>query len=151
MRSSLTDHRPVIIDEDTEFGARVAAHLRDDVVIWLTTVADSGAPLPTCVWFVWDGDESVRVQSLPTARRVEHLGAGHDRVALNFPGNGQGGDIVVLTGRGRIADDAPPIDGVDAYMSKYHEHIERLGLTPQQFAGKYSTAVDIRLTRLRGH
>jgi PPOX class probable F420-dependent enzyme len=150
MRSSLTDHRPVIIDEDTEFGARVAAHLRDDVVIWLTTVADSGAPLPTCVWFVWDGDESVRVQSLPTARRVEHLGAGHDRVALNFPGNGQGGDIVVLSGTAVLSDD-PQADQVEEYVAKYRPLIERNGWTPASFAADYSVPVRISLTRLSGH
>ena len=46
--------RPVI-DEGTEFGARVARHLREDVVVWLTTVTPSGAPLPAPVWFIWDG------------------------------------------------------------------------------------------------
>jgi hypothetical protein len=38
-------HRRVI-DEGTEFGARVARHLREDPVVWLTTVTPAGAPLP---------------------------------------------------------------------------------------------------------
>jgi PPOX class probable F420-dependent enzyme len=139
-----------VIDQSTEFGARVAAHLRDDVVVWLTSVSSGGAPLPTCVWFLWDGAESVRVQSLPTARRVEHL-RGNDHVALNFPGNGQGGDIVVLSGRARIAEDAAPVDQVDEYIDKYRDHIARIGLTPEQFAQRYSVALDVRLTRVRGH
>ncbi len=36
-----------MIDESTEFGARVAAHLREERVVWLTTVTPSGAPLPS--------------------------------------------------------------------------------------------------------
>ena len=31
------------IDESTEFGARVAAHLRDDIAVWMTTVTPRGA------------------------------------------------------------------------------------------------------------
>lgn len=140
-----------MIDQSTEFGARVAAHLRDDVVVWLTTVAPGGAPLPTCVWFLWDGADTVRVQSLPDARRVAHIAAGHDHVALNFPGNGQGGDIVVLSGRARIAEDLPPVDGVEAYVSKYRAHMERIGLTPEQFGARYATPLEITLGRVRGH
>jgi hypothetical protein len=49
-----------MIDESCEFGARVARHLREEIVVWLTTVTPSGAPLPRPVGFVWDGgvDES---------------------------------------------------------------------------------------------
>ena len=58
----------MLIDESTEFGARVARHLRDDVVVWLTTVSPRGAPLPMPVWFVWDGADSVVMYSQPGAR-----------------------------------------------------------------------------------
>jgi PPOX class probable F420-dependent enzyme len=142
--------RVIEIDQSTDFGARAAAHLRDDVVVWLTTVSPSGAPLPTPVWFVWDGASSVRVQSLPTAKRVEHLAA-NPKVSLNFAGNGLGGDIVVLSGRAHVAGDARPADQVEDYITKYRERIERIGMTPQQFAGQYSTVLEIELTRLRGH
>jgi hypothetical protein len=33
-----------MIEETTEFGARVARHLREETVVWLTTVTPSGAP-----------------------------------------------------------------------------------------------------------
>jgi PPOX class probable F420-dependent enzyme len=135
------------IDESTDFGARVAAHLRDDIVVWLTSVSPSGAPLPTPVWFLWDGGSSVRVQSLPTARRAEHLRA-NPHVALNFPGNGSGGDIVVLSGRATVTPDTPLLD---AYATKYADEIPAIGETADSFAHKYSTALDIELTRLRGH
>lgn len=137
----------IAIDESTDFGARAAAHLRDDVVVWLTSVSPSGAPLPTPVWFLWDGASRIRVQSLPTARRAEHLQA-NPHVSLNFAGNGAGGDIVVLSGRATVAPDEPLLD---AYLDKYRDEIPRIGLTPEQFGERYSTALDIELTRLRGH
>jgi PPOX class probable F420-dependent enzyme len=139
-----------VIDLSTDFGARAARRLREEVVVWLTTVGPNGAPLPTPVWFLWDGEQSVAVHSLPTARRVRDL-ADDDRVSLNFDGNGQGGDIVVFSGRARVDPDAPAAHEVDAYVEKYGDRIAGLGLTPEQFAARYSTPITIELTRLRGH
>jgi PPOX class probable F420-dependent enzyme len=139
----------VIVDERTDFGRRAAAHLRDDVVVWLTTVAPSGGPLPTPVWFEWDGADTVHVHSLPTARRVEHVRA-NPRVSLNFAGDGQGGDIVVFSGTASPEDETGgPLS--DAYISKYRAHMERLGMTPEEFAARYAQPIAITLTRLRGH
>ena len=44
--------RLLTLDEGSEFGARAARHLREDPVLWLTTVAPSGAPSPNPVWFL---------------------------------------------------------------------------------------------------
>ena len=139
----------MIVDESTDFGARAAAHLRDDIVVWLTTISGKSGPLPMPVWFVWDGAETVLMFSQDGAR-VRNLAA-DPRVSLNFAGNGRGGDIVVLSGRATVEPDAPPADRVDAYVEKYSEHIARIGLTPEQFGVKYSNPVRIELTRLRGH
>jgi PPOX class probable F420-dependent enzyme len=139
-----------VIDQSTEFGARVAAHLREDMVVWLTSVAPAGAPLPTPVWFLWDGQQSLRVSSLPTAKRVEHIAA-NPHVSLNFPGDGQGGDIVVFSARATIDADAPPVDRMEPFVTKYATAMQRIGLTPEQFAERYSVALHVELRRLRGH
>ena len=138
-----------MIDEGTEFGARAARHLRDDIVVWMTTVTPRGAPLPSPVWFMWDGADSVLMYSMPGAR-VRNV-EGNPRVTLNFAGDGRGGDIVVLSGAARIDGDAPAADGAEDYLAKYQEHITRIGRTPAAFAQRYSVPVRIELTRLRGH
>jgi PPOX class probable F420-dependent enzyme len=138
-----------VIDQSTEFGARVARHLREEIVVWMTTVTPAGSPLPMPVWFLWDGDESVVMYSRPGAR-VRNIEA-NPRVALNFHGDGQGGDIVVLSGHARIDAGAPPADRAGDYRAKYDEHIARIGISPETFAQRYSVPVTIRLTRLRGH
>jgi PPOX class probable F420-dependent enzyme len=138
----------MVVDESTDFGARVSAHLREDVVVWLTTVSPKGAPLPTPVWFLWDGADHVRIQSLPTARRVAHL-AEHPAVSLNFAGNGEGGDIVVLGGRARAGGDAGPVPA--EYDDKYRARMEGMGLTPEQFTTRYSEPIVVELTRVSGH
>ncbi len=141
--------RPMLIDDATEFGARAARHLTDDVVVWLTTVSPRGAPLPMPVWFLWDGDESVVVYSQPGAR-VRNLES-NPHVTLNFAGDGQGGDIVVLSGTATLDREGPGADRDAGYVAKYDEHIARIGHTPESFAERYSVPVRIRLERLRGH
>jgi PPOX class probable F420-dependent enzyme len=138
----------VTIDESTEFGARAAAHLRDEIVVWMTVVTRSGGPLPMPVWFLWEGGESVVMFSQEGAR-VRNLEA-NPNVSLNFAGDGRGGDIVVLSGVATLRD-SPPADQVGAYIQKYADHIRRIGHTPESFAARYSVPVRIELTRLRGH
>ncbi len=138
-----------MIDESTEFGARAAEHLREEPVVWLTSVTPAGAPLPNPVWFLWDGGDSVTMYSMPGAR-VRNIEA-NPRVTLNFAGDGQGGDIVVLSGRATVDPDAPPVEAADAYRAKYGERIARMGMTPETFGERYSVPVRVQLTRLRGH
>lgn len=135
------------IDEGTEFGARAAAHLRDGIAVWLTSVSPAGAPMPAPVWFIWDGATSVTVHSLATAKRNDHVRA-NPRVTLNFPGTPDGGDIVVFSGRATVVEDTPLSD---AYAAKYAEAIAGVGMTPESFAARYSTGFTIELTALRGH
>jgi PPOX class probable F420-dependent enzyme len=137
------------IDEGTEFGSRAARHLRDDRVVWLTTVSRAG-PLPSPVWFLWDGDETVLVYSLDGTARTRNIEA-NPRVSLNFAGDGSGGDIVVLSGHAAAHREAPPAHHIEAYVAKYRWGFDRLGLTPEQFAARYSVPIRIRLVRLRGH
>jgi PPOX class probable F420-dependent enzyme len=137
-----------LVDPHTAFGARVAAHLRDDVVAWLTTVAPGGTPQPSPVWFLWDGADEVVVYSR-ASQRTTNL-AGNPRVSLNFPGDDRGGDIVIFSGDARIDPDAPPADEMPAYLEKYAEHIALQGSTPAEFAAAYRVAVRVTLTRLRG-
>ena len=137
-----------VIDESTEFGARVARRLRDEIVVWMTTVTPEGAPVPRPVWFIWDGAESVVMYSQPKLR-IRNLEA-NPRVTLNFDGDGDGGDIVVLSGTAAVDRDLPGANESPDYLAKYDDHIARLGMTPETFAREYSVPVGIRLKKLRG-
>jgi PPOX class probable F420-dependent enzyme len=137
-----------VIDETTEFGARAARHLRDEIVVWMTTVTPAGSPVPRPVWFIWDGGESVVMYSQPKLR-IRNLEA-NPRVTLNFDGDGDGGDIVVLSGTASVDHDLPAANDDPAYLAKYDVHIARLGMSPEAFAREYSLPVRIRLTRVKG-
>ncbi len=129
----------------------MARRLRDERLIWLTTVDAKGTPQPTPVWFLWDETTSTfLIYSLTNAKRHAHLQQ-NPRVALNFDGNGKGGDIIVFTGEAQVSSDDPPADQLPAYVEKYRDFIARGFGTPANFASKYSVALRIRPIALRGH
>jgi PPOX class probable F420-dependent enzyme len=138
------------IDESSDFGARAGRHLREDPVVWLTTVTPAGAPVPSPVWFVWEEPDAVLVFSRAGTPRTRNIEA-NPRVALHFGGDGRGGDIVVLSGTATVDESAEPAGRVGPYVEKYASHIERIGHTPETFSESYPVPVRIALTRLRGH
>ena len=138
-------------DPSTPFGERVLRRLRDERLIWLTTVDATGMPQPTPVWFLWDeATSTVLIYSRADAKRLAHLQQ-NPRVTLNFDGNGRGGDIIVITGRAQVSSDDPPADRLPTYVEKYHDFIARSFTTPEKFASIYSVALRIRPRAIRGH
>jgi PPOX class probable F420-dependent enzyme len=137
-----------MIDERSEFGARVARHLREEMIVWLTTVTPSGAPLPRPVGFLWDGGEDVFVYSQPGAR-IRNI-ARNPKVTLNFRGDAAGGDIVVLSGMAEVDESGPSAAENAAWVAKYASEWERVGITAESFAQRFSVPVRIRLGALHG-
>lgn len=140
----------VEIDTSTEFGERVARHLADDMIVWLTTVGSTtNTPQPSPVWFLWDGDTAL-VYSQPNTPKLRNIAA-NPRVSLNFNSNANGGDVIILTGDAWIDPEAPAANAIPAYIEKYTAGLQGISLTPDQFAEAYSVAIRVRPTSLRGH
>ena len=137
-----------LFDPSTDFGARVAAHLRDDLVVWFTTVSPAGVPMPSLVWFLRQGDREVVMYSQESTR-TRNLAA-NPHVALNFRSDERGEHVVVLNGEARVDPTLPPAHEVPAYLEKYARHIDGLSMTPEQFAADYRVPVRITLQRVRG-
>jgi PPOX class probable F420-dependent enzyme len=137
------------IDTTSEFGKRAARRLKEDLIYWLVTTDPDGTPEPSPVWALWDG-ETFLIYSQPDTPKLRNV-ASRSRVALHLDGDGQGGDIVIVTGDARIDRDAPPADRVPEYIAKYREGLRRIGMTPESFARAYSVPVRITPRRLRGH
>ncbi len=136
-------------DTSSEFGARVAARLGDEQIVWLTTVGTDGTPQPTPVWFHWDGANFL-IFSQPNTAKLRHIAA-NPRVALNFHATPSGGDVVVFTGEARVADARPPDARVSEYLAKYAEGIKTLGMTPEKMFATYSTVLYVTPDKVRGH
>ncbi len=137
----------MVIDPGTEVGGRVAARLRDDLVAWLVTVTPDGTPVPTPIWFWWDG-ETILVYSQPEKPKLRHIG-NNPRVAVALRTDPDGDDLAVITGTATLDDSAPSAFELPAYIEKYRASIERLGSHPEEFAAEYAVAIRITPTRLR--
>jgi len=137
------------LDLNTEFGARVARRLREERVIWLTTVRPDLTPQPSLVWFLWEAGMLLiySKQNMPKLRNIEQ----NPTVALNFDSDGRGGNVVIFTATAIIDRQAPSLDQIPAYVEKYAENIARMKLTPASFAQMYSVPIRITPMRLRGH
>jgi PPOX class probable F420-dependent enzyme len=123
-----------------ELTEQIDKHLKDDEIIWLTTVTPSGRPAPRPVWFLWDGAVII-IYTLPDGAKVRHLKA-NDKVTVHFNSTPVGTDVVVISGRAELAPDAPPPTEIPGMLDKYRARIEQFGYTLEWFAS-YSLAIRV--------
>lgn len=116
--------------------------------MWLTTVTPSGAPLPRPVGFLWDGDETVTMYSQRGAR-LRNV-ARNSKVTLNFGGNADGTDIVVLSGTAEVDESGQSAADNAAWVAKYAADWDRAGMTAESFAQRFCVPVRIRITAVHG-
>lgn len=130
-----------------EINEHVAKRLRDEQVIWLTTIREDGQPLPTPVWFLWVGNTFL-IYSQPDALKVKNI-ANNSKVALNLNSDAWGGEVVVITGEAAIDASIPSAINVPAYIEKYREGIKQINMTPESLSQAFNTPIRVTPTRVR--
>jgi PPOX class probable F420-dependent enzyme len=135
--------------ETSEFAARTAKHLREDPVIWVTTVGPGGLPAPNPVWFLWDGADTIRLFAMPQTVRVRNLRK-NSRVSLNLAGDALGVQVCVLTGTAELDEGGAPALAYPDFVSKYEEWFPRVMKTPVSYSEDYSVPIVVNLSRVRG-
>jgi PPOX class probable F420-dependent enzyme len=138
-----------MLDLNTEFGVRADRRLREEIMIWLTTVRADLTPQPSPVWFLWDGS-TILIYSRPDTPKIRNI-TRQPTIALHLDGDGQGGNIVILTGKAAIDKNAPPATDVADFVAKYQGSMKRINTTPEIYAQAYSTAIRVTPTSIRGH
>lgn len=124
-----------------------AKRLRDELIVWLTTVSRQGQPRSSPVWFWWDGDV-FHLFSQPRQPKIRNISA-NPRVSLHLEGGREGDDVVVFEGRARIVRDVEPATSLPGYIEKYRRLIAGYGWTPEGFAADYAVPIVVRPTRVR--
>lgn len=138
-----------MIDLSTKFGRAVQRHLKNEYVIWLTTIDSTNTPQPRPVWFLWEAD-SFLIFSKPTAHKVKHI-LQNPKVALHFNTDDSGDKrVVVFTGEAVIDTSSLPAHKVSGYLKKYKSGILGLDMTIEGFSTEYSVAIRVRPSDLRG-
>jgi PPOX class probable F420-dependent enzyme len=137
-----------MLDFSTRFGRHVNRRLRQEKVIWLTTVDSQNTPQPRPVWFHWDG-KTVLIFSEKGKAKLRHL-ARNRRVALSFNTDEEGSDVAVLLGEALILDKPPPANRFKTYVRKYTAGIKNLGTTIAEFTETYSVPILVSPQVMRG-
>ena len=137
-----------MLDFSSRFGRHANRRLRQEKIIWLTTVDSKNTPQPRPVWFHWDG-QTVLIFSERHKAKLRHIPA-NPRVALNFNTDQDGGDVVVLIGDARILDESPDPNRVKTYLRKYRASIKDLGMTIKEFSDAYAVPILVTPQSMRG-
>jgi PPOX class probable F420-dependent enzyme len=123
--------------------------IKNEYIIWLTTVDADHTPQPRPVWFIWDKDAFL-IFSDPKAHKVKHIKQ-NSSASLHFNTDNSGNEnVIVYIGMATLESDSPPAHKISAYLKKYRKGIADLKMTPEEFGRDYSTAIRIKPTSLRG-
>jgi PPOX class probable F420-dependent enzyme len=123
--------------------------LREDPVVWLSSIQRDGRPHVVPVWFHWDGERIVAF-SKPCARKVDNLrDRPHVMLAIGTPGPDFVVELIEATAE---VPDATATDLMpEGFGAKYRELLGRAGMSVTRFAEVYSQPILLRPTRFLGY
>jgi PPOX class probable F420-dependent enzyme len=136
-----------MFDLTTRFGRHVNRRLRQDKIIWLTTIDSHDTPQPRPVWFHWNG-KTILIFSEKDKAKLRHI-ARNPRVALNF-NTDDDGDVTVIVGNAKILGDSPASNRIKTYLRKYSKGIKSLDMTAAEFRGAYTVPILVTPDSMRG-
>ena len=125
------------------------AALRNDPVVWLSSVQSNGRPHLVPVWFHWDGEQIVAF-SKPGARKVENL-RGRPAVMLAVGTPGPDFEVELIEATAELPDTPASKLIPRGFATKYRDLLNRAGLNVQRFAEVYSQPIVLRPTRFLGY
>ncbi len=134
MQLDLTDPKQAHVDE----------RLRQELIVWFTSVRPDGRPHSVAVWFVWDGT-SFLIFSKPKNQKVVNISA-NANVLIALDDTKGGNDPIAFEGTATLVGDSA-IDHAEAYLAKYNPLIQQFGWTPESMAADYSQAIRITPTK----
>jgi PPOX class probable F420-dependent enzyme len=124
----------------------IAQRLRQERIVWITTVTAGGQPQTAPVWYLWDGHEfiiwsfdGVRVRNLST----------NPKVNLHLNDDGRGDNIVIVEGIATIDRSLGPGSANPAFVNRYQELLDAMKHTWDWFDRDYPVPVRVKPTRVR--
>jgi PPOX class probable F420-dependent enzyme len=133
------------LDLNHERDAHFHQRLRDEVIIWLSTVRPDGRPHLVPVWFLWDGT-TLLIFSQPRAQKVRNI-QHEQRVALALDTLDEGEDVVIVEGVAELLPAGTVDATLPAYVEKYARLMEDIQSSPEKMAVEYDQAIRVTPTR----
>jgi PPOX class probable F420-dependent enzyme len=137
-----------MINFKSRLDRHVNRRLRQDKIVWLTTVDASDRRQPRPVWFFWDG-RAILIFSEENKAKLRHI-TRNPKVALSFNTDEDGGNVAVLTADAKILNKPPPPNRARAYLRKYRRGIETLSMTVAEFTDAYKVPILVTPRSMRG-
>lgn len=137
-----------MINFNSPIARKIKRRLREEQIIWITTVDSHNTPQPRPVWFHWDGDD-ILIFSQARAAKVRHI-IRNPKVALNFNTDSSGEEVGVMIGEARIQPEALPANRMRNYMRKYRQGLQDIGSTVAEMQAEYPVIILVTLLSLRG-
>ncbi len=135
-----------IFDLSKKRDAHVDQRLRDEVMVWLTTVRPDSRPHSVAVWFLWDG-EAILIFSKPANQKIYNIQQ-NPNVLLAIDNTHNGADPITIEGQATLLTDSDVDTTLAAYAAKYGERMKGIKYTPEQMAAVYSQGIRIVPTRI---
>jgi PPOX class probable F420-dependent enzyme len=132
-------------DQTKPNNAHVEQRLREEPIIWFTTVRVDGRPHTVPVWFLWDG-ETFLIFSQPGNLKIRNLQR-NPHITLALDGTKQGVDVVTVEGEAELLSEPSRNMTVPAYFEKYAAAIKNMGADPERLAEDYSQPIRIKPTK----
>ena len=124
---------------------RIDRLLRDEPVVWLSSVRPDGRPHLVPIWFSWDGRE-ILIASKPNAQKIRNI-RGNPMVMLALGEAEDDFDVALLEGTAELIE-APASAVLPAsHLAKYRSQMAGIGLSPTEFLATYSQVIRIVPTR----
>ena len=124
---------------------RIDRLLREELVVWLSSVRPDGRPHLVPIWFSWDGRE-ILIASKPNAQKIRNLRA-NAKVMLALGEAEDDFDVGLLEGHAELLEEPAAAVLPASHLAKYDRQMAAIGLSPAEFHATYSQVIRIVPTR----
>ena len=132
-------------DQTKPNNAHVEQRLREEPIVWFTTVRPDGRPHTVSVWFLWDG-ETFLIFSQSGNLKIRNLQR-NPHITLALDGTKQGGDVVTVEGEAELLSEPSRNILVPAFGEKYASMIKTMGVDTEGLVEDYSQPIRIKPTK----
>jgi PPOX class probable F420-dependent enzyme len=141
------DKEHSMLDLSTERDRAIERRLREDIIIWLSTIGANGRPHSVPVWFWWDGD-AILIYSEPGTRKVRDLRQ-NPSVVLALETRDDGEEVAFFEGKAELLAEPTSVMMPPAYGEKYARLFPRIGSTPEKMKATHSQVIRVRSARVK--
>ena|SRR5713101_7207563 len=134
-----------MLDPTNPKNAHIEERLRNDLMIWLSSVRPDGRPHIVPVWFLWDG-ESILIFSQPHTQKIRNLRY-NPNVMLALDDTRSGNDVVMFEGKAELLNEPTVNTTMAAYATKYDSLLRSMGWDAATMAAAHSLPIRITPTR----